>query len=85
MRLALAEQRVDMVLTLLGLTGCQDTIVGNATSRGVRYVCPCVRPPLYVSVSLLVRFVWLSGCPPVCVPVFICLSTLCQSPRRLVD
>lgn len=37
-RLALAEQRVEMVLTLLGLTGCQDTIVGNATTRGVRCV-----------------------------------------------
>jgi hypothetical protein len=42
-RMALAEQRVEMVLTLLGLTGCQDTIVGNATTRGVR----CVVSPFF--------------------------------------
>ena len=35
-RTAFAKHRVDMVLTLLGLRGCADTIMGDEKIRGVR-------------------------------------------------
>jgi hypothetical protein len=37
-RRALSGHRANLIMTLLGLKGCADTIVGNDRVRGVRYI-----------------------------------------------
>jgi hypothetical protein len=45
-RVALGKHRAELILRLLGLKGCADTIVGNAKIRGVR--CVHVKNPTHI-------------------------------------